>query len=108
MVLTEREYDRARSDKSYQAVLSYLLQEYTILFLGYGMNDPFDIDLVMKWNAEVFNAAAPRHFALLKDPSGTDVDRYLREHNVQTIAYSDYSALPGILEALRRAGAQPT
>jgi hypothetical protein len=107
VVLTEREYDRARSDKSYPSVLRHLLQEYTVLFLGYGMNDPTDIDLVLKWNAEVFNAAARRHYVLLKDPSDTDSDRYLREFNVQVISYSDYAALPGILEALRQAGSQP-
>ncbi|MFY0570848.1 SIR2 family NAD-dependent protein deacylase [Archangium lansingense] len=104
VVITEREYDRVRSDKSYQPVLRHLLQEYTVLFLGYGMNDPFDIDLVLKWNADVFNSAARRHYALLKDPSDTDSDRYLRDYNVQVLPYSDYAALPGILEALKRAG----
>jgi hypothetical protein len=34
VVLTEREYDKARTDKSYQSVLRHLLQEYTVLFLG--------------------------------------------------------------------------
>ncbi|RJS16294.1 hypothetical protein DRW03_30580 [Corallococcus sp. H22C18031201] len=103
VVITEREYDRVRSDKGYQSVLRHLLQENTVLFLGYGMNDPFDIDLVLKWNADVFNSAARRHYALLKDPSDTDSDRYLRDYNIQVLPYSDYAALPGILEALKRA-----
>jgi hypothetical protein len=107
VVLTEREYERARADKPYQSVLRHLLQEYTVLFLGYGMNDPTDIDLVLRWNAEVFNAAARRHYVLLKDSSDTDSDRYLREYNVQLIPYSDYAALPGILDALREAGSKP-
>jgi hypothetical protein len=68
------------------------------------MNDPLDLDLVLRWNAEVFHAAARRHSALLKDPSDTDSDRYLREYNVQVIPYSDHAALPGILEALRTTG----
>jgi len=106
VVLTEREYDQARSDKSYQSVLRHLLQEYTVLFLGYGMNDPFDIDLVLKWNAEVFHSAARRHYVLLKDASDTDSDRYLRDYNVQVIPYSDHAALPGILEELQRAGSR--
>lgn len=67
-------------------------------------HDPFDIDMVLKWNAEVFHAAARRHYVLLKDASDTDSDRYLRDYNVQVIPYSDHSALPGILEALRGAG----
>ncbi|QRN92995.1 SIR2 family protein [Archangium violaceum] len=104
VVITEREYDGVRSNTRYQSVLRHLLQEYMVLFLGYGMNDPFDIDLVLKWNADVFNSAARRHYALLKDPSDTDSDRYLRDHNVQVLPYSDYAALPGILEALKHAG----
>ena len=52
----------------------------------------------------MFNSAARRHYALLKDPSDTDSGRYLRDYNVQVLPYSDYAALPGILEALKRAG----
>ncbi len=104
VIMTEREYDKARADQSYQAVMRHLLQEYTVLFLGYGMNDPFDLDLVLKWNADAFKVAARRHYALLKDPSDNDRDRYEREFNVQVIPYSDHAALPGILEELRRAG----
>jgi hypothetical protein len=103
VVLTESEYDRVRSDTSYQGVLRHLLQEYTVLFLGYGMNDPLDLDLVLRWNAEVFKAGARRHYALLKDASGTDSDRYLREYNVQVLDYSKHEDLPAILEALRHA-----
>jgi hypothetical protein len=71
------------------------------------MNDPADIDLVLKWNADAFKSATRRHYVLLKDPSDTDSDRYLREYNIHMIPYSDYAALPGILEALRGAGVQP-
>jgi hypothetical protein len=102
VVMTELEYHQARSDRSYQAVLSHLLQEYTFLFLGYGMNDPLDLDLIMKWNTEVFNSAAPRHYVMLKDPRGEDRDRYLREYNVQVISYDAYERLPDILDELPR------
>jgi WD40 repeat protein len=106
VVMTEREYDRARSDQSYQAVLRHLLQEYTILFLGYGMNDPLDLDLVLKWNTEAFKAAARRHYVMLKDPSDADRDRYEREFNVQVIPYRDHEELPAILRELQNAGAR--
>lgn len=59
---------------------------------------------MLKWNADVFNSAARRHYALLKEPSDTDSDRYLRDHNVQVLPYSDYAALPCILDALKHAG----
>ncbi len=107
VVMSELEYHKARSDLSYQKVLSHLLQRYTFLFIGYGMNDPLDLDLVLKWNAEAFKSVARRHYALLKDPSDTDRDRYEREYNIQVIRYSDHADLPAILEELRRAASSP-
>ncbi len=83
-------------------MLGYLLQKYTFLFIGYGMNDPLDLDLVLKWNADVFNSVARRHYALLKDPNASERDRYEREHNVKVIPYEDYAQLPIILDNLKR------
>ncbi|HZH17115.1 MAG TPA: SIR2 family protein [Archangium sp.] len=103
VVMTESEYRDVRSNPSYRAVLGHLLQGYTFLFIGYGMNDPLDLDLVLKWNADAFKSAARRHYALLKDPSDTDRDRYEREYNVRVIPYSDHAQLPAILEELQRA-----
>lgn len=104
VVMTEREYHEVRSDQQYRAVLSYLFQAHTFLFLGYGLNDPLDLDLVLKWNAEVFHSAARRHYALLRDARNEDQDRYLREYNVQVISYDDHTRLPEILGELRLAG----
>ncbi|OJT17291.1 hypothetical protein BO221_45020 [Archangium sp. Cb G35] len=106
VVMTESEYRDVRSNPSYRAVLGYLLQGYTFLFIGYGMNDPLDLDLVLKWNAEAFKSAARRHYALLKDPSDNDRDRYEREYNVRVIPYSDHAQLPAILEELQRTAAR--
>ncbi|WP_375769088.1 SIR2 family protein [Archangium gephyra] len=105
VVMTESEYRDVRSNPSYRAVLGHLLQGYTFLFIGYGMNDPLDLDLVLRWNAEAFKSAARRHYALLKDPSDTDRDRYEREYNVRVIPYSDHAQLPVILDALQRTAA---
>ncbi|MGZ3461175.1 MAG: SIR2 family NAD-dependent protein deacylase [Archangium sp.] len=107
VVMTELEYHKARSEVSYQRSLSYLLQRYTFLFIGYGMNDPLDLDLVLKWNAEAFKSAARRHYALLKGPSDTGRDRYEREYNVRIIPYSDHAQLLALLEELQRAAASP-
>ncbi|MFY0572661.1 SIR2 family protein [Archangium lansingense] len=103
VVMTESEYRDVRSNPSYRSVLGHLLQGYTFLFIGYGMNDPLDLDLVLKWNADAFKSAARRHYALLKEPSDTDRDRYEREYNVRVIPYSDHAQLPAILEELQRA-----
>ncbi|NOJ93314.1 SIR2 family protein [Corallococcus coralloides] len=102
VIMTEREYHEVRANQSYRAVLSYLLQGHTFLFLGYGMNDPLDLDLVLKWNAEAFKSSAQRHYALMKDPSDSDRERYEREYYVRVIPYSDHSQLPDILEELHR------
>lgn len=101
VVLTEAEYLTAHNDPSYRAVLSFLLQQYTFLFAGYGINDPPDLDLVLKGNADAFKSAAQEHYALLKDPSSTDRDRYLREYNIRVIPYSDHGQLPAIFDQLR-------
>ncbi|WP_434391144.1 SIR2 family NAD-dependent protein deacylase [Melittangium boletus] len=103
VIMTESEYRDVRANPSYRAVLGHLLQGYTFLFIGYGMNDPLDLDLVLKWNAEAFKSAARRHYALLFNPSDTDRDRYAREYNVQVIPYADHAQLPALLEELQRA-----
>jgi WD40 repeat protein len=103
VVMTADEYSSVRADPSFRAVLSHLLQRFTCFFIGYGMNDPQDLDLVLKWNADAFRSATRRHYALLKDPLDNDIDRYDREYNVQVIPYDDYAQLPLILQQLRTA-----
>jgi hypothetical protein len=105
VVMTEREYHEAHSSPSYKTVLSHLLQRYTFLFIGYGMNDPLDLDLALRGNADAFKSAARRHYVLLKDPSDGDRDRYAREYNVQVIPYTDHAQIPDILEALQHSAA---
>ncbi|MDC0708831.1 SIR2 family protein [Stigmatella sp. ncwal1] len=110
VVMTELEYHQARADRSYQAVLSHLFQGYTFLFLGYGMNDPLDLDLVLKWNAESFRSTAQWHYALMKQPSdkeprAAEWERYQREYNVQALGYRDHGDLELIVEQLAQSAA---
>jgi hypothetical protein len=105
VVMTELEYHQARTDRPYQAVLSHLFQGYTFLFLGYGMNDPLDIDMVLKWNVDSFRPAVRRHYALMKQPSNKEPravewERYLREYNVQVIGYRDHSDLASLVNQI--------
>src|SRR4029077_219082 len=78
VVMSDREYDAARADASYQAVLRYLLQDHVFLFLGYGMNAPLDLDLAFKANAVDFKSATQKHYLLLRSPSDGDRDRIER------------------------------
>ncbi|CAN91437.1 MULTISPECIES: SIR2 family NAD-dependent protein deacylase [Sorangium] len=102
IVMSAVEYIAARSHPPYHAVLSYLLQDNTFLFAGYGMNDPHDLDLVLKANADAFRASAQEHFALLLNPSPADVDRYFNNYHVKVIPYSQHQDVKDFLEALAR------
>lgn len=101
VVMSRSEYEAASRDPSYQRTMGFLLQSHTFLMVGYGINDPLDLDLVFELNAKVFGGAARTHYALVKDPSQNDRDRWLRELNVQIIPYQDHRELPAILRALR-------
>lgn len=100
IVMTKSEYDKAAAHPPYQHTMGHLLQTYTFLLVGYGINDPLDLDLVFELNTKAFGHATRTHYALMKNPSGTDRDRWLREMNIQTIPYGDHNELPGILRAL--------
>lgn len=101
VVMTRAEYDKARAHDSYRRTMSYLLQTYTFLLVGYGINDPLDLDLVFELNAGAFGSAARTHYALMKGASPTDRDRWQREMNVQVLPYDDHGDLPAILRVLQ-------
>lgn len=108
IVMTEGEYDKAHSDESYKRVLSLLLQTHTFLFIGYGMNDPLDLDLALEGNASAFKSAARTHYALMKQSSDEARDqreweRYRDAYRIETLPYKDHAEIPRILEALRQA-----
>jgi hypothetical protein len=103
VVMTRGEYDKAAAHLPYQRAMSFLLQSYTFLLVGYGINDPLDLDLVFGLNTAAFGSAARTHYALMKDASPTDRDRWQRDLNVQVVPYQEYADLPGILRALRAA-----
>jgi WD40 repeat protein/predicted amidohydrolase len=103
VVMSEVEYHQARADASYQAVLRYLLQEHVFLFVGYGMNDPLDLDLALAGNLGVFNDSAQRHYLLLKGAAEADCERYERTYNVRVIGYAEHAEVPPILARLAEA-----
>lgn len=100
VVMSSLEYHRARTDASYTAVLRYLLQDNLFLFVGYGMNDPMDLDLALRANADDFKSAAQRHYVLLYNPTDADIDRLSREYNVRVIPYTDHDQVRLFLTAL--------
>ncbi len=101
VVLTASEYGKAHADKSYQAVLGYLFQSYSFLFIGYGMNDPLDLDLALKSTVDAFGTAANEHFVLLQKPTNDVRDRLWREYNVRAIGYDDHAEVTNILRRIK-------
>ncbi|WP_437581650.1 SIR2 family protein [Sorangium sp. So ce887] len=101
VVMTQGEYTKASSDEPYRRTIGYLLQAYTFLLVGYGINDPLDLDLVFELNLRAFGSATSQHYALMANPNPNDRDRWQRELNVQALPYQDHDDLPAILRALR-------
>ncbi|WP_437539195.1 SIR2 family protein [Sorangium sp. So ce726] len=101
VVLTHSEYANAVACVPYRYAMSYLLQTFTFLLVGYGINDPLDLDLVFELNDRAFGAAARTHYALMANPSPSDRDRWQRDFNVQVVPYQNHDDLPTILRALR-------
>lgn len=104
VILTSRDYDRVSADPGYQAILRHLFQTHVVLFVGFGMNDPHDLDLLMRHETEAFGVATERRFALLRqDPFRPDVvnnDRLKREYNIEVIPYAEHNQLPELLRQL--------
>jgi hypothetical protein len=108
VVMTRREYDAAAKDGPYQRIMSHLLQTYTFLMVGFGINDPLDLDLVFGLNVRAFGSASRAHYALMqKTESAPHRDRWQRDMNIQVVPYDDHADLPGILRALAKAPRNP-
>jgi hypothetical protein len=105
VVLTLDEYVNAHSDEAYQRVINYLLIDRTFIFVGYGMSDPHDLDLILADNAELLRNATGLHFALLKclTDEQAEVDRkdkLRNEYNVVVIPYDNHADVVPFLESL--------
>ncbi len=104
VVLTDSEYKRAHADPAYRLVVHYLLAGNTFLFVGYGMSDPSDLDIILAENAGALKGGS-LHFALLHISQAGVVrrDALLREHNIAVIPFNDFAEVVPFLEALARA-----
>jgi|GEM_PF-3362587 len=101
IILTSSEYGRLENDKSYRNIIQYLFQKFTFLFIGYGLNDPLDLDKRLKGTADVFKNGACTHYALLKQPRAEDQDRLLRDYNIKIISYHDHDEILSFILKLK-------
>lgn len=105
VIMTDRDYVVLAQSGRYQLVIQFLWQRYTFLMVGYGINDPLDLDLVFRENADAFKSGAHRHYVLMREAQQSDIDRWLRNFNIQVIPYDSHDELPGLLRAIRQQGA---
>ncbi len=113
VVMTLDEYGAAHGDASYRAVMGHLLVDHCVLFVGYGMSDPYDLDLLLGQNVADFGGAVALHFALLPrlDDAQAELeraDKLRREHRVVVLPYTvgpnhDHGAVLATLRALAEA-----
>ncbi|MFY0533512.1 SIR2 family protein [Nannocystis pusilla] len=107
VVLTLSEYEALQRSVEYRRVMDHLVIDRTFLFIGYGMVDPLDLDIILAETVASLKSAARRHYALLRrlPDAQAELDRrakLLDAHNVQVIPYDDHQEVPRFLEALAR------
>lgn len=107
VVLTASEYARAHADPRYAKVMDHVLLDHALLFVGYGMADPNDLDLFLADHAAQLRSSASIHYALLKpltDPQ-QDADRRgrLRAMRIAVVAIRDHDEIVPFLDGLAAA-----
>jgi SIR2-like domain len=105
IIMTRTEYHAAATEVRYQRAMSFFLANYTFLLVGYGNNDPHDLDMVFELNKKAFGSANQTHYALMKKAadgeSHPERDRWKTHLNIAVIEYDNHEELPQILDSLR-------
>jgi len=95
------------NNPEYSETLKRYFTKNTVLFYGYGFNDP-DIDFILQEIMASKRGWTKKHYAILPDVGEIEAEYYLREYNVPVITYrtGTYGHLPArsflekIVEAL--------
>ncbi len=108
VVLTQDEYAEVRKHAAYRTVVDHLLIANSFLFVGYGMSDPHDLDIVLAENTSALRGAGSIHYALLKRLSSeqAEADRremLFRDHRIAVIPFDNFTEVVPFLDALARA-----
>lgn len=106
VVIGTADYHAIFDDKATQATVARLFQQYTVLFVGFGMADPDTLTLLVRLR-KAFGGQGKRHYALLERGRIGRVRReYLRDHlQVQTIPYTASTKdHPEVAEYLKELG----
>lgn len=101
IVLTSSEYDGLKSSDDYRAFQSFVFSSHPVLFVGFGLTDPFDLEIAMQ-EARFSGAAASEQFAIL--PSSRADSAKEKFPNLQVVSYDSHDDIPGILAELVKVG----
>ncbi len=99
VVLTRSEYQAMRQWDEYRSLMSFVFDVQTVLFIGFGFTDPYDLDLALE-QASLAGGAQGEKFALIPSSSAGAIRE--KRPNVQVIAYDKHDDLARILAVLVR------
>jgi hypothetical protein len=102
VVLTQSEYVALQADAAYASMMRFVFESMSVLFLGFGLRDPLDLDLAMD-EAEHAGAAQGEKFAVLPRASAPVIrDRFPM---VNVLEYDDPGDVPLVIAGLVRKSA---
>jgi hypothetical protein len=100
VVLTQSEYNVLQADKAYGSMMRSVFESMAVLFLGFGLNDPLDLDIALD-AANHAGAAQGDKFALLPKAQAGAVRQRFPAINV--IEFDEPAEVPAAIGALIRA-----
>ncbi|WP_437932681.1 SIR2 family protein [Sorangium sp. So ce291] len=99
VVLTQSEYQALRNHDEYVSLINAVFDSQVVLFLGFGMSDPLDLDLAIQ-QAELAGAAQGEKFALVPLSTAGAIREKFR--GVTVVPYQHHEDVPLILAWLIR------
>ena len=97
IILSGLEYERLRQDDTYLSLLRSVFDEHAVLFLGFGLSDPFDLDLALQ-QARLAGAAEGEKFAVIPLERCDEIRK--KFPHVQVVSYESHSSLAPFLASL--------
>lgn len=97
VVLTNSEYQELNRHDEYKDLMHSVFQNQVTLFLGFGLSDPFDLDLAIQ-QANLAGGAQGEKFALLPREKTKEISE--KFENIQIISYDRHEDVPMILASL--------
>ena len=94
LILTRTEYLELKRQEEYLALTKEVFTIHSVLFLGYGMNDPLDLDFAIS-AANLAGAAQSEKFALV--PVGRVAILRDKAPNINFLTYQGHDDLPKLI-----------